>query len=153
MRVAGIIAEYNPFHNGHAWHARETRRRTGCAYVIAVMDGAFTQRGEAAVLSKWTRTRMALLNGVDAVFELPALYAVRPADAFAGGGVALLDALGADALSFGLDAPGALLPAIADLRADEPPAFSEALKRRLSEGMPHARAWGETAAAALGVPA
>ena len=73
MKIAGIIAEYNPFHSGHAYHMEETRRRTGCDYVVVCMDGSYVQRGEAACLSKWDRTRMALENGADAVFELPAL--------------------------------------------------------------------------------
>ena len=152
MRIAGIIAEYNPFHNGHAYHVRETRRRTGCDYVVAVMDGAFTQRGEPALLSKWTRVRMALRCGVDAVFELPALYAVRPAEIFARGGVAILDGLGVDALSFGCETEDlGLLRAIAQLRAEEPPALTEALRQRLDRGETHARAWGEAAAEYLGV--
>ena len=100
MRIAGIIAEYNPFHNGHAWHIARTRE-AGYDGVIVCMGGHFTQRGEPAMLSKWDRARMALACGADAVFELPALFAVRTADAFARGGVAILGGLGADALSFG----------------------------------------------------
>ena len=82
MRIAGIIAEYNPFHSGHAWHIARTRE-AGYDYVIVCMGGHFTQRGEEAMLSKWDRARMALACGADAVFELPALFAVRTADAFA----------------------------------------------------------------------
>ena len=158
MRIAGIIAEYNPFHNGHAYHIRETRARAGADFVVAAMDGHFTQRGDLAALAKWTRVRMALLGGVDAVFELPTLYAVRPAETFAAAGVAILNGVGADVLSFGFDAelpgrePLALVRALAGLRACEPAAFSAALRARLAEGMPHARAWGETAAEWLGLP-
>ena len=83
MRIAGIVAEYNPFHNGHAWHIQKTRELTGCDFVVVCMDGHFTQRGEPAILSRWQRTCMALSCGADAVFELPSLFAVRPADAFA----------------------------------------------------------------------
>ena len=86
MKIAGIIAEYNPFHSGHAWHISQTRRISGCDYVVVCMAGHFTQRGEPAIYSKWRRAEMALRAGADAVFELPALFAVRSADAFAGGG-------------------------------------------------------------------
>ena len=71
MKIAGIIAEYNPFHNGHAWHIARTRE-AGYDGVIVCMGGHFTQRGEAAILSKWDRARMALACGADAVVELPA---------------------------------------------------------------------------------
>ena len=152
MRIAGVIAEYNPFHNGHALHLRETRRRTGCDYVVACMAGHFTQRGEPAILSKWDRARMALACGADAVFELPALFAVRTADAFARGGVAILDGIGADVLSFGSEIDDAdLLKKLADIRENEPKSVSFSVKDRLDEGKSHARAWGEAVGEALGV--
>ncbi|MDR0930123.1 MAG: nucleotidyltransferase family protein [Oscillospiraceae bacterium] len=94
MRVAGVICEYNPFHNGHARHLRALREASGCDYIVCAMAGAFTQRGEAALLSKWARAEMALRGGADAVVELPTLFAVRDAERFARGGVALLHALG-----------------------------------------------------------
>ena len=72
MKLAGIIAEYDPFHNGHLHHLRETRHLTNCEGLVVCLGGSFTQRGEPAMLSKWTRARMALLCGADAVFELPA---------------------------------------------------------------------------------
>ena len=154
MRIAGIIAEYNPFHNGHAWHIGETRRRSGCDRVIVCMAGHFTQRGEPAILSKWDRARMALACGADAVFDLPALFAVRTADAFARGGVAILDGLGADVLSFGSESGDpALLRSLAALRDDEPAAVSDRVKEKLAAGMSHARARGEAVSEYLGVPA
>ena len=94
MKVCGIICEYNPFHNGHAYHIQCIRAKTSCDYIVCVMSGFFTQRGEAALLSKWDRAQMALSSGADAVFELPALYAVRDAQRFALGGVSLLHSLG-----------------------------------------------------------
>ena len=152
MKIAGIIAEYNPFHNGHAWHVDETRRRTGCDSVVACMAGHFTQRGEPTPWSKWDRARMALAGGVDAVFEMPALFAVRTADAFARGGVAILGRLGCDALSFGSEtADLALLRTLADWRAEEPEALSRAVRANLDAGMSHAKARGEAVAALLGV--
>lgn len=151
MRIAGIIAEYNPFHRGHAWQIARTRE-AGCDRVIVCMGGHFTQRGEAAILSKWDRARMALACGADAVFELPALFAVRTADAFARGGVGILAGLGVDVLSFGseiTDMP--LLRALASLRDREPEAVSAAISQELDAGMAHARAWGEAVGAYLGV--
>ena len=153
MKIAGIIAEYNPFHNGHAWHVQQTRRVTGCDYVIACMAGHFTQRGEAASTSKWARTRMALLCGIDAVFELPALFAVRPADAFAWGGVCVLGSLGADVLSFGAETDDIRrIQALASLKTDEPERFSQRVREKLNAGSSHARAWGETAGEYLDLP-
>lgn len=151
MRIAGIVAEYNPFHSGHAWHIARTRE-AGCDAVIVCMGGHFTQRGEAAMLSKWDRARMALACGADAVFELPALFAVRTADAFARGGVGILAGLGSDVLSFGSEiADLGLLNSVASLRANEPGVVSEAIARHLEAGMSHARAWGEAVGAYLGV--
>ena len=152
MRIVGIIAEYNPFHNGHAWHIQETRRLTGCDYVVVCMDGHFTQRGDAAILSKWDRAHAALMCGADAVFELPALYAVRPAEVFARGGVAVLGGLGVDVLSFGCEiADQSLLCDLAELTENEPESVSEGVQRGLSEGMTFARAWGDAVSGHLGI--
>ena len=152
MTIAGIIAEYDPFHRGHAWHVSETRRITGCDWVVACMAGHFTQRGEPALWSKWARARMALTSGVDAVFELPALWAVRPADAFARGGVAVLGGLGCDVLSFGSEtADLALLRRLAALRANEPAELSRSIREKLDGGLSHARARGEAVAELLGL--
>ena len=154
MKIAGIIAEYNPFHNGHAWHVAQTRLATGCDGVVICMDGHFTQRGEPSILSKWDRARMALACGADAVFELPALFAVRTADAFARGGVAVLDGLGVEVLSFGSEtADLELLQALARLREAEPPSVAEAVREKLAQGKSHARASGEAAGEYLGLPA
>ncbi|MBR4234508.1 MAG: nucleotidyltransferase family protein [Clostridia bacterium] len=103
MKIAGIIAEYNPLHAGHVYHMDETRRRTRCDGVVCVLGGAFTQRGLPAVMDKFARVRMALAGGADAVIELPAVYAARPAQIFALGGVGILARLGADVLSFGCE--------------------------------------------------
>lgn len=154
MKIAGIIAEYNPFHNGHALHVQTTRRLTGCDCVVACMSGHFTQRGESALRSKWDRARMALSCGVDAVFELPALFAVRTADAFARGGVAILDGLGVDALSFGSEIEDlTLLQRLAALREDEPESVSRRIREKLADGKSHARARGEALGEVLDLPA
>ena len=153
MKIAGVIAEYNPFHLGHAYHLRETRARTGCDYVVACMTGSFTQRGEAACASKWARTRAALSCGADAVFELPALFAVRTADAFARGGVAILAGVGCDVLSFGCETDDlAIISRLAELRANEPECLSAAIRDGLAAGRSHARARGEALAEMLSLP-
>ena len=94
MRVCGVICEFDPFHAGHAYLLRELRARTEAEGVVCVMSGDFTQRGEPALLEKRERAEMALRCGADLVFELPALFAVRDAQRFAAGGVALLESLG-----------------------------------------------------------
>ena len=78
MKTAGIIAEYNPFHNGHQYQMETVRHLTGADFVIVVMSGDFMQRGVPAIADKYTRTRMALLGGADLVLELPAVWANPP---------------------------------------------------------------------------
>ena len=144
MKIAGIICEYNPFHAGHAFQIAETRRQTGCDYVVVCMAGSFVQRGEPACLSKQARAEMALRGGADAVFELPALYVLRPAEIFARSGVSILAGIGADVLSFGSEiADMDLLNRIAELRENEPEAVSNAIQKALGEGKSYARAQGE----------
>lgn len=107
MRSCGIVVEYNPFHNGHRYHAEKARELSGADVVVAVMSGNFLQRGEPAIIDKWARTRAALQNGVDLVVELPFSWAVQSADYFAKGSIKLLQALSCDALCFGTDGEAA----------------------------------------------
>ena len=79
MRTAGIIAEYNPFHEGHQYHIEETRKKTGADFIIVAMSGDFVQRGEPAIVDKYLRCRMALAGGADVVLELPTVYATASA--------------------------------------------------------------------------
>ena len=154
MKIAGVIAEYNPFHNGHAHHLKETRCRGNCDFVVVCMDGSFTQRGEPACMDKWARARLALECGADAVFELPALWALQPADGFARGGVAVLGRLGCDLLSFGSEETDInLLKTLADMGENEPPELRAALREGLAAGKSHARARGEALSMLLGVDA
>ena len=90
MRVAGIIAEYNPLHNGHVYHMERTREVTKCDYIIVVMSGDYMQRGEPAIADKYTRTQWALLAGADLVLELPTVCALSSAERFAAGVCACL---------------------------------------------------------------
>lgn len=103
MKSCGLIVEYNPFHNGHRYHAEMARKQTGAEVVIAVMSGNFLQRGEPAILDKWQRANEALQNGVDLVIELPVEWAVQSADYFAKGAVRLLQDVGCDSLCFGTE--------------------------------------------------
>ena len=102
MKTAGIIAEYNPFHNGHKYHIEKTKEGTGADHVVAVMSGNYVQRGETAILSKWARAETAIENGVDLVVELPTIWSIARAQDFAAGAVHILNSLGCvDVLSFG----------------------------------------------------
>ena len=102
MKTAGIIAEYNPFHNGHSYHIRETRRITGADYIIVVMSGDFCQRGIPAISDKYLRAEMALENGADLVLELPVRFSTASAEFFAYGAITILNGIGVtDALCFG----------------------------------------------------
>lgn len=90
MKVAGVITEYNPFHNGHKYQLEQIKRQTSADYIVVVMSGDFVQRGEPAIIDKYKRTRMALLSGADLVLELPSVFATASAEFFAGGGVSVL---------------------------------------------------------------
>lgn len=103
MRACGIVVEYNPFHNGHRYHAEMARELSQSDVVVAVMSGNFLQRGEPAIVDKWARAESALKNGVDLVIELPFSWAVQSADYFAKGSIKLLQALKCNALCFGTD--------------------------------------------------
>jgi predicted nucleotidyltransferase len=155
MKTVGVIAEYNPFHKGHAYHLRAAREATGAGAAAVVMSGNYTQRGEPAAFDKWQRTRWALEAGADLVIELPTAYAVSSAEGFALGAVTLLHRLGAvDFLCFGSETDDlALLERIAGLLAEEPPEFRRHLKRLLSEGHTHARARAIAATLLLDDPA
>lgn len=103
MNVVGIIAEYNPFHNGHKYQIEQAKLQTNADLVIVAMSGNFLQRGVPAMFDKWTRANWALRNGADLVVELPVAYCVQAADYFAYGGTTLLNKLGVDTLVFGVE--------------------------------------------------
>ena len=143
MKTVGIIAEYNPFHNGHLYQLKKAKEITGADFAVVVMSGDFTQRGIPSVFDKYTRCRLSLLAGADLCIELPVVYATASAELFAKGAVSLLSALGVDALCFGSEC-GEIAPLreIASLLFAEPPAYKEALNNTLKEGLsfPSARA-------------
>lgn len=101
MKAVGLVTEYNPFHNGHLYHLNKAMELTGADISVAVMSGDFVQRGEPAVLDKYTRTSMALNSGVNLVVELPVNYAVSSAESFAAGALKALDYIKADSIAFG----------------------------------------------------
>lgn len=105
LQAVGIIAEYNPFHNGHAYQVAQARKMTGADVVVAAMSGNWVQRGEPALMDKWQRAQAAIAGGVDLVVELPTASAVQPAHLFASGGVSLLAAMGCRWLVFGSEHP------------------------------------------------
>jgi predicted nucleotidyltransferase len=144
LKVLGIIAEYNPFHNGHLYHLKESVLTTGATHSVAVMSGNFVQRGEPSVVNKWARAEMAVRAGVDLVLELPAVYACQSAEGFAAGAVSILDGIGAvDFLCFGSES-GDLegLKKISGILTAEPSDYKVLLKEFLAKGysFPSARA-------------
>ena len=143
MRTVGLITEYNPFHNGHLHHLRESLRVTGADVSVAVMSGHFLQRGEPALVDKWVRAEMALTVGVDLVVELPLPWAASSAPDFARGAVQALDALGVDSLCFGSEV-GEVEPLqhCADFLYDHDSIVAQKTSKLLRQGMnyPQARA-------------
>ena len=139
MRVAGITAEYNPFHNGHVYHLQKTRELTGADAVVAVMSGSWVQRGVPAAVDKYRRTRMALEAGVDLVLELPVKYATGSAEAFASGAVSILHDLGVVTdIVYGCEASADEMPLIrelAELLVSEPEDYRTLLQDGLRTGM------------------
>lgn len=140
FNVVGIVAEYNPFHNGHAYQISEVRRLVEDAKIISVMSGSFTQRGTPAFLDKWTRARLAVEGGCDLVLELPFTSAVRSAQDFARGAVKIFSNLGiVNAISFGAENSNLdLLQNAADTFDDKN--FPEQIKAEMSRGTSYAAA-------------
>lgn len=137
MKVTGIIAEYNPFHNGHAYQLKKAREMTGADYLVVVLSGDFTQRGIPAVIDKYARTRMALEAGADLVIELPLYYAAGSAEYFASGACAILDKIGVvDTLVFGSECGDIqILTDIANILIDEKDNISSIIKNKVRNGM------------------
>ncbi len=137
MNVTGIIAEYNPFHNGHLYHLTQARRETEADFLVVLLSGDFVQRGEPAILDKWTRTQMALLCGADLVLELPAFAATGSAEYFARGAISLFSASNLIRfLSFGSESGDlASLSRAASFFAHEPASYQKMLRQELKKGL------------------
>lgn len=147
IKSVGIIAEYNPFHNGHQYHVARSRQVTGADVVIAVMSGNFTQRGEMAVWDKWSRAELAVCGGVDLVVELPTVSACNHAAVFARSGVNILQNLGADFISFGSECGDLkLLQSVADKLSDKRAVLAASIEKMLKEGLSWPRARQEAMA-------
>ena len=137
MKTAGIIAEYNTFHKGHEYQIRYTKEKLKADYVIVAMSGDYVQRGTPALISKHTRAEMALRCGADLVLEMPVSVSTASAEAFAMGGVSLLDGLGVvDMLCFGSESGEiSALKELAEILVEEPEEYKKLLKSFLSEGL------------------
>jgi len=139
MKILGIIAEYNPFHNGHDYQIKKAKEMSGADYIIAIMSGNYVQRGAPAIFDKSIRTKMALNVGIDAVFEIPALFSGASANDFAGFGISLLKILGADFISFGAENDNyKLLDTVAKVLTDKEQEL--AVKKYMAEGLNYAKA-------------
>ena len=140
--ILGIVSEYNPFHNGHVHHLQISKQLTKTDFTVAVMSGNFVQRGDTALVDKWTRAEMALKSGIDLVIELPTVYALSSAENFADGAVKILNSLGVvDFISFGSEI-GEITPLldVANILYKEPKEFSSLITAQLRSGLSYPKA-------------
>ena len=154
MNVVGIIAEYNPFHEGHAYQIQKAKEQCGAEFAVVVMNGDFVQRGEPAALDKYTRTKEALLGGADLIFELPVRFGLSSAGDFAMGGVLALNALPfVTHLCFGTET-GDLTPLLqaATFLCDEPDSYRTRVKHFVKQGILYPKARSLALAAESGLP-
>lgn len=154
MNVVGIIAEYNPFHEGHAHQIQKAKEQCGAEFAVVVMNGDFVQRGEPAIFDKYTRTKEALLGGADLIFELPVRFGLSSAGDFAMGGVLALNALPfVTHLCFGTET-GDLTPLLqaASFLCDEPDSYRTRVKHFVKQGILYPKARSLALAAESGLP-
>lgn len=138
MKITGIVTEYNPFHLGHKFHLENAIKQTDATHIICVMSGNFMQRGTPAMLDKWNRAKMAVLNGVDLVIELPLIYSTSSAESFAYGAINILnDTNVVNSLFFGSECGDIQsLKSIASVLYKEPSMYKDLLKLELDKGLP-----------------
>lgn len=149
MKTTGIVVEYNPFHNGHKYHLEKAKKLNPENIIIAIMSGDFVQRGEPSIIDRWTKTKMALANGVDMVVELPSFYSSQSAEIFAKGAIGILDELKCKNLVFGSESGNIEeLKRISTLQESEE--FKIKLKERLKEGNSYPTAHSMTMKEILG---
>ena len=134
-KVLGIIAEYNPFHNGHLLHLTKSKEETGAEYSICIMSGNFVQRGNTSIVNKWVKTEMALKSGIDLVLELPTVYSISSAENFAEGAIKLLNSLKiVDTVSFGSENSDIdILNRFSGILYEEPKQYVEFLNEELKK--------------------
>ena len=137
IKTAAIIAEFNPFHNGHKYLIDYIKEHTDADFIICIMSGDFVQRGDAAVFDKYTRASMALYCGIDAVFELPLIYSLGSAEYFALGAINILNSMNSiDYLVFGCENPDiSLLDKISEVLVNEPDEYRNYLNSYLKSGL------------------
>lgn len=142
MKICAIICEYNPFHNGHLYQLREAKSLSGADALLCIMSGNFVQRGEAAIMDKFTRAKHAILAGADVVIELPTIFATSNAELFAKGAVKILSAIPSiTTLCFGAEtANKAAFYETAKLLNNEPQEISSKIKTLTATGMSYAKA-------------
>ena len=154
MNVVGIIAEYNPFHEGHAYQIQKAKEQCGAEFAVVVMNGDFVQRGEPAIFDKYTRKKQALLGGADLIFELPVRFGLSSAGDFAMGGILALTALPfVTHLCFGTET-GDLTPLLqaATFLCDEPDSYRTRVKHFVKQGILYPKARSLALAAESGLP-
>ena len=143
-KVLAIVAEYNPFHNGHLYQINKAKEITNADYVIAIMSGNFTQRGETSIVNKWEKAKMAIKHEVDLVIELPTVFAISSAERFAEGAIRIIKELGiVTHISFGMESENIEdLKYISELLLEEPAQLSDYIKEELKKGnsYPNSRA-------------
>lgn len=135
-KVLGIVAEYNPFHNGHLYHLEQAKKITASNYTVAIISGNFTQRGSTSLFDKWSKAKTALQCGVDLAIELPVLYSISSAENFADGAIKILDSLKIlDYIAFGAETANVdILNSIADVLLREPKEYKSLLSQELQKG-------------------
>ena len=141
-KILGIIAEYNPFHNGHLYHLMKSKQIASADFCVVILGGNFTQRGEPSLIDKWSKAKSAILNGADLVLELPVLYATSSAENFANGAIKLLNSLKiVDTLSFGAETADIdILNDFAEVLYKEPREFKTLLSAELKKGISYPKA-------------
>lgn len=150
MEICAIICEFNPFHNGHKYLIEKARELSGCDAVACIMSGSFTQRGDVAIMDKFTRAAHAVKGGADCVIELPSPFAVAPAEIFASGAVKILASIPQiKTIAFGCEEPTDFLRAAKDSRC-ESEQFKQELNKNLAEGMSYAKSYSEAYSACGG---
>lgn len=140
-KILAVISEYNPFHNGHLYHLNKSKQIVNPDYSICIMSGNFVQRGEPAIIDKWSRTEIALKNGFDMVIELPTIYSISSAENFAQGAIKILSNFNDVTLSFGSESGDlSSFNEIVDVLLKEPPKYVTILNHELSKGLSYPKA-------------
>ena len=140
-KILAIIAEYNPFHNGHLYHLQKSKKDIKPNYSICIMSGNFCERGDTSIIDKWSKTEAALKCGFDMVIELPVLYSISSAENFAEGALKILEAFDDVTLSFGSECGNLdVLNNIANVLYNEPKEYQTILSHELSKGLSYPKA-------------